>query len=104
MRILKLRKKDIQKELLQIDNMKSHGVKIVELLNLDQGRFYSSPILKGKIQSIYDKLRIQKKAKATDIKIWYETRYRTKRVRNTATSGYEMIFCKVNVKSKSPVL
>ncbi|MCA0933248.1 DEAD/DEAH box helicase family protein [Lutimonas saemankumensis] len=90
MRALKLRKKDISNELIKVDKLKSSTDKIVELLNLTNGKFYSNQSLKKEIQKVYDVLEIISTAKAVDVEKWYDV----KKSKHQNSLGYTIINCK----------
>ena len=88
---LEYRKAEIEKALTIVNKQLHYTAKIVRLLDLRVGEWISAADLKVKIQSVYDQLDIDKKAKATDITEWYGVKEQCKRVSGDNKKGYAII-------------
>jgi hypothetical protein len=97
MKALEYRKKPIEEALLVSSNGASVNYKIVKLLDLKIGQRYSRKEVKAKLEKIYLKLEINKKAKATDLGRWFEYRDRFKRINGVMENGLVIIGCKVKL-------
>ena len=97
MNALDYRKKKIEKNLLIISNEASVDFKIVKLLDLRIGKWYSLSEIKSKLSNIYNDLGLNKKAKATDLKKWFDFEKRSKRIDGKVTNGNVITGCKVKL-------
>ncbi|WP_019539813.1 hypothetical protein [Proteiniphilum acetatigenes] len=73
-------------------------MKVMKLLKLTKGEFYKSSDLKNKLTDIYKVLKLNKAAKATDIKTFYEVKETSKRIDNKVYKGYIIITPKIIFK------
>jgi len=97
MNALDYRKKKIEKNLLIISNEASVDFKIVKLLDLRIGKWYSLSEIKSKLSNIYNDLGLNKKAKATDLKKWFDLEKRSKRIDGKVINGNVITGCKVKL-------
>ena len=87
MKALDYRKKNIEKALLIISNEASTNFKILKLLDLRIGKWYSVSEIKSKLLNIYKDLGLNKTAKATDLKKWFDLEKKNKRIAGKTISG-----------------
>lgn len=87
MRALRYRKKEIEKDLLSISNEHMISYKVVQLLKLKVGEWYSIRDLKSRIKAVYATLGIEKNAKGTDISKWYHFIPKFSKVGNKSKRG-----------------
>lgn len=99
MKALKFRKSLIDREILLKDQISSKEVKIVEMLKLRNGEWISAEELKKKLQEIYDMLGLNKKAKSTDVNLYFSCKDKTRRVEGVPTRGIQIIKPKITLKS-----
>ena len=71
---LEYRRSDVQKAFDLKDQISDQEVEIKVLLKLRKDAIISKADLKTQLQEIYDRLNIDKVAKATDITKWYEVK------------------------------
>ena len=91
LKALQYRKGKIQEALI-VHNKETHNtVKIVNLLKLRVGQFVSLKELKANLSTIYNSLGINKAAKATDIKEWYNVKESSRRVDGKKVKGYDIV-------------
>lgn len=95
MEALNCQKGKIKKELLLKDNMKGLETKIITLLGLEVGKFYSLVTIKESLQVIYADLGIIKTAKASDLNQWYSVKNTMRRVDSLPTKGIAVITCNI---------
>ena len=91
MKALEFVKKDIEKELILRDKIKSGVWKIANLLDLRVGEWISVADVVEKLTEIYDTLNIKKTIKSTDLKEYYEVKETSKRINKIKTKGYVVI-------------
>lgn len=94
---LNYRKNWIEEELLVNSTMNSNQ-KIVNLLNLKVGELVNKTIVKAQLQSIYNQLGINKKAKATDLSNWYTISDYDKRVNGKCITFTKIITCNLSCR------
>ena len=97
---LNFHKGDVKKSLLSRMNIPDCA-KIAKCLNFETGSFISSAELKIKFKQLYEKLKINKTAKATDILNYYEVRDNkeiTKWLNGKSVKGYMIIRSKIVIK------
>jgi len=101
---LRYRRQDIIDEMAVMDKTKTSAQKIVRRLDFKVGGVYAKDLIKQNIQTAYNVFRIDKLAKATDIKEWYlvkeqdfiqEVRKNKKVVDLKRLKGYSIISQKV---------
>lgn len=97
MKALEYRKKDIENALLIISNESSFYYKVVKLLDLKVGRWYSRAEIKLKLKNIYKKLHIEKTAKGTDLKKWFDFKLKNRQINGKLVSGIVVIGCNVKL-------
>ena len=97
MKALCYRKSSLEEALLIFSNKPSNSYKIVKLLDLKTGQFYSLKEIKLFIQNVYIKLGISKKAKATDLNNWYNILKKYKRRNGSLENGLTIIGCKIKM-------
>jgi hypothetical protein len=97
MKALEYRKKEIKEALLIISNGASSSYKIVNLLNLKVGEWYSNAKIKLKLGEIYKKLYLTKSPKATDLKSWFDRIPRNRRIQGKLVSGIVITGCNVKL-------
>ena len=95
MKALKYRKSAINEALLIQNNIKSVSHKIVKILQLQNGKWFTKEEIKSKIQEVYDKLNLLKKAKSTDLQNWFDIEPCNKRVNKKLINGIKIISCKI---------
>ena len=98
MKALKYRKKDMTDHMIAEDKKKQNDVKIVQLLNLRVGEWVSAAQLKVKLAEIYDKLNIDKVAKATDIEQYYGVNPQVRWIDGKSVKGFSIILSKIKVR------
>jgi hypothetical protein len=91
MKALNFEKGQIQAELIKVNDLKSNEWKIASLLKYNVGQFITLADVKTKLQSIYDRLEINKKAVATDINQYFETKNQSKRTGSSVVQGMVII-------------
>lgn len=94
MRNLGLEAKKIEEQLVIQNALKSVSWKIAQLLDLRVGQWISSADLKDKIAQVYNTLKVNKKAKATDASEWFEIQARNKRIDGVLNKGFVIITSK----------
>lgn len=97
---LNFHKGDVKKSLLSKMNIPDCA-KIAKCLNFETGSFISSAELKIKFKQLYEKLKINKTAKATDILNYYEVRDDkeiSKKIDGKVIKGYMIIRSKIVIK------
>jgi hypothetical protein len=97
MKALCYRKSSLEEALLIFSNKPSNSYKIVKLLDLKTGQFYSLKEIKLFIQNVYIKLGISKKAKASDLNNWYNILKKYKRRNGSLENGLTIIECKIKM-------
>lgn len=95
MKALGYRKSKIKEALTLNSNLLSNDHKIVKYLSLKTGQWVSKSNIKMKIQEIYSKIGLKIKAKATDLKKWYDISDRKYRVNGKLESGFVINTCKI---------
>ena len=98
MKALEYRKKDMTDHMIAEDKKKQNDVKIVQLLNLRVGEWVSAAQLKVKLAEIYDKLNIDKVAKATDIEQYYGVNPQVRWIDGKSVKGFSIILSKIKVR------
>lgn len=91
---LNFHKGDISRALVSRMNT-SEEIKVFKCLRLTKGEFYASNQLKTIFQSIYNDLELNKKAKGTDIRNYYEVKTTTKKIDGKTTKGFIIITQKI---------
>ena len=104
MRALKLRKGDIKKALIASSITGNFDWKIVKLLNLKIGKWYSNGELKNKLQRAFQELRIGKIAKANSIKKWYNTNPKQRRIDGKGVNGLVVVTCNVRITDSNSLV
>ena len=94
---LEYRKKDIENALLTISNESSFYYKVVKLLDLKIGCWYSVTEIKSRLGNFYKKLYIKKIAKGTDLKKWFDCSAKNKRINGKLVSGIVITGCNVKL-------
>jgi hypothetical protein len=95
MKALNFRKKNFKKALLIASDEKSVTHKIIKLLDLRIGVWYSCSNIKLKLKGIYNDINLMTKAKATDLNKWFNLRESCRRVDGKIMSGYVIVGQKV---------
>jgi hypothetical protein len=98
MKALEYKKSKIQEEIMRYSNMISNEVKIVTCLKLKAGQWVSKAQIKKWIQNIYNNLGLKLKAKATDLKKWYDVDDKNSRLSGKLESGFVIKACKIKLK------
>lgn len=88
---LRFRRKYLINELRTVYQLDVNKEKIIELLDLEIGQFYSSKELKVKLQGIYDLLGIKDKAKSVNVLKWYDMNERVSTVKEKRIRGYVVV-------------
>jgi len=96
MKALEYRKKDVVKALLVVSNEDTCFSKIVKLLNLRNGVWYSRKEIKSKLTDVYLQLGLNKTAKALELKKWYDLELKNQRVDGKVVSGFMIIGCRIS--------
>lgn len=99
MKALRFEKKLIKNELIKVDILRNKDSKIVGILNYRVGQFKTSLKIKKDLSNAYSLLGIQKLAKTSDLKNWYEVKGLVKWNKDLRTSerGLVIIGCKIQV-------
>jgi hypothetical protein len=97
MKALKYRKNYFEKALLLASKGASVDYKIVKYLELRVGKWYDVSSLKTKLQAIYDLMDMNSRAKATDLKKWFDLKPKNKRIEGKLTSGYVVVSEKIKL-------
>jgi len=95
MKALKYRKKEIENAMLIVSNDSSNSSKIVRILNLRIGKWYSVSSIKFKLKAIYNDIDLSRTAKATDLKKWFNLKEMSKRIEGKLMTGYVVVGEKV---------
>tara|TARA_B100000787_G_scaffold92893_1_gene68582 strand:+ start:1358 stop:3178 length:1821 start_codon:yes stop_codon:yes gene_type:complete len=95
MKALKYRKKEIENAMLIVSNDFSNSSKIVRILNLRIGKWYSVSSIKFKLKAIYNDIDLSRTAKATDLKKWFNLKEMSKRIEGKLMTGYVVVGEKV---------
>ena len=97
MKALEYSKKKIEEALLVISNESSFYYKVVKLLNLRVGEWYSMVEIKSKLVQIYKQLHLNKAAKGTDLSNWFDLAPKNKRIKGKLVSGIVVTTCNVKL-------
>ena len=99
MKALRFEKKMIKNELIKVDILKNKDRKIVDILNYRVGQFMTSLKIKKDLSRAYGLLGIQKSAKTSDLKNWYEVKDFVKWNKDSSTSERGLVIkdCKIQV-------
>ena len=97
MKALGYRKIDFEKALLIASKKSSNDYKIVKILNLRVGNWYSMSSLKIKLKGIYNSIDMNGAAKATDLKNWFDLKPMSRRIKNKLMTGYVVVGEKVKI-------
>jgi hypothetical protein len=99
MRALRFEKKLIKNELIRVDILRNKDRKIVDILNYRVGQFITSLKIRGDLSNTYGLLGIQKLAKTSDLRNWYEVKDFVKWNKDTSTSerGLVITGCKIHM-------
>lgn len=94
---LRFVQKDIENAYINKDVYKSKDMKVFKMLKseLGNGDFVTKVRVKELIQKYYDKVGIEKKAKATDINNYFETKRATKTIKDKRVEGITIIRSKI---------
>ena len=97
MKALKYRKIEFEEALLMASKESSNDYKIVKILNLRVGNWYSMSSLKLKLKGIYSAIDMNRAAKATDLKKWFDLKPMSRRIEDKLMTGYVVVGEKVKL-------
>jgi hypothetical protein len=97
MKALEYRKIKLEEALLMACKESSNDYKIVKSLNLRVGKWYSMSSLKTKLKGIYNAINMNRGAKATDLKKWFDLKPMSRRIENKLMTGYVVVGEKVKL-------
>ena len=97
MKALEFVQKDIQKELVTRKILRDSESQIVALLNYKVGQLLDKAEVKQEIQKIYNALKIEKVAKASDLCQWYTVKNHNKMVAGKTITKLKVISCNTKI-------
>ena len=97
MKALRYRKKDIKSALLNISNELTCCVKIVKMLDLRIGAWYSVADMKSKLTAIYKELNLEQTATSMDLNKWFNLSSMFRRINGKSVSGVVIVGCKIKL-------
>ena len=85
--------KEIKSELLRLQDS-SMPIKICSQLRFKAGEFVSLKDVKKKLQAAFDTLELNRKAKSTDLREYYDVDTKNPRINGKTVSGYVILRCR----------
>ncbi len=88
---LKLQKGEFQKALIKQEKVKSNSWKVSKLLGYKAGQWIPSANIKARLQEVFDELKIDRKATATELSNFYNIIPHKKRIDSVLIAGFTIV-------------